>query len=212
MQVKKHALNFLGVEISVEGDKIVMQQRRWILQELNRRGWVRLKGSQSLPQLEMAPDEARDELHAKNLATARLEIGALMWIGILRSRPDILAAVSMGARVMQRRPAEICQFSVGLWRYVRGTLDVCLQNGPDGNPTEMTFPSDASFAPEGSRSRTGGIICYAGSMIHWLSRRQTVTARSVCGAETDATLSQGIRLMHVLQDLLRKPLKRSFTG
>ncbi|CAE7908320.1 unnamed protein product, partial [Symbiodinium microadriaticum] len=143
--VKKHALNFLGVEISVEGDKIVMQQRRWILQELNRRGWVRLKGSQSLPQLEMAPDEARDELHAKNLATARLEIGALMWIGILRSRPDILAAVSMGARVMQRRPAEICQFSVGLWRYVRGTLDVCLQNGPDGNPTEMTFPSDASF-------------------------------------------------------------------
>ena len=167
---------------------------------------------QSLPQLEMAADDSRDELHAKNLATARLEIGALMWIGILRSRPDILAAVSMAARVMHRTAGRDLSVLCGFAGYVRGTLDECLQYGPDGNPTEMTFPSDASFAPNGSRSRTGGIICYAGSMIHWLSRRQTVTAWSVCGAETDATLSQGIHLMHVLQDLFHKPLKRSLTG
>ncbi|CAE7536131.1 TY2B-LR1 [Symbiodinium sp. CCMP2592] len=207
---QKQALNFLGVEISFEGDKIVIQQRRWILQELNRRGWVHMKGSQSLPQLEMAEDEALDEHHAKNLANARSEIGALMWIGI-RSRPDVLAAVSMGASVMHRRPEAICKFCVGLWRYVRGTLDECLQYGPDGNPGEMTFISDASFAPEGSRSRTGGVLCYAGSVIHWFSCRQTVTAWSVCEAETDAlaeTLSQGIRLTYVLQDLLHKPVTR----
>ena len=59
---QKQAFNFLGVEISFQGDKLVIQQHRWTLQELNRRGWVHVKGSQSLPQLEMAADEEVNEL------------------------------------------------------------------------------------------------------------------------------------------------------
>ena len=54
---------------------------------------------------------------------------------------------------------------------------------------------DASYAPEASRSRSGGCIQYAGSMIRWYSTRQTVTAWSVCEAETDGlaeALSQGV--------------------
>ena len=53
-----------------------------------------------------------------NLAKGRSEIGALMWFGT-RSRRDILAAVSIGASVMQRRPADISKLCVGLWRYVQ---------------------------------------------------------------------------------------------
>ena len=111
---------------------------------------------------------------------------------------------------MRRRPATICKFCVGLSRYVRsGTLDECLQYGPDGNPAEMTSLPDASFAPEGSRSRSGGVIRYAGSVIHWLSSRPAVhaTAWSVCEAETGAlaeTLSQSIRIMHLVADMVTK--------
>ena len=65
------------MEISFEGDKLVIQQRRWILQELNRRGWLHVKGSQSLPQLELAADEEVND-HAKDLAKARSEIGAVV--------------------------------------------------------------------------------------------------------------------------------------
>ena len=72
-----------------------------------------------------------------------------MWFGT-RSRPDILAAMSIGASVVQRRPADISKFA---WDCgdMCGTLDECLLYGPNGNPAEMTSLSDASFAPEGSQ-------------------------------------------------------------
>ena len=98
---------------------------------------------------------------------------------------------------------------------MRGTLHETLFYGPEGDGNELTFASDASFAPEASRSRSGGCIQYAGSVIHWYSTRQTVTAWSVCEAETDGlaeALSQGIRILYVLKDLLHKDLQGCLTG
>ena len=103
---RKTSLTFLGLEISFHEGGVQLSQRRWILQEINRRGWIHLRGTQALPQLEMGDAEEVDEQHARALAEARSEIGALLWVGV-RSRPDLLAAVSMGASMMHRRPAAV---------------------------------------------------------------------------------------------------------
>ena len=115
---------------------------------------------------------------------------------------------------MHRRPRAVVKFATGLWRYLRGTLRYSLVYIAEGCCGDVKFQSDASFAPEGSRSRSGGVITYAGSVMQWISCRQTVTAWSVCEAEADAmahVLSVGILIMYTMRNLLHLPMKGTLT-
>ena len=49
-----------------------MSQSKWILQELNGRGWVHLEGTQLLPQLARAVDEAKDRDYDQALAQGQI--------------------------------------------------------------------------------------------------------------------------------------------
>ena len=91
---------------------------------------------------------------------------------------------------------------------LRGTLDigVCFE-GSIAN-TSLEVWSDASFAPEGSRSRSGGVITLSGSPLTWWSSKQTVTAWSVCEAETVAlalAMSEATKTLPLLEALTGRP-------
>ena len=54
-------LTFIGLQISFDDEQqVVFHQRRWILSELHKRGWVHLTGTQSLPQIDLSTQEPTD--------------------------------------------------------------------------------------------------------------------------------------------------------
>ena len=53
--------------------------------------------------------------------------------------------------------------------------------------------TDASFAPGGSKSRTGVVILLNGRLVHWTSSRQSMVTMSTCESELLAQLT-GVKL------------------
>ena len=89
-------LMFLGLRITLTSEGVCMDQHKWLSQELNRRGCLRLNGCDALPSLDHAPTQPaeKNEGHHKALTEVQSDIGSLMWIS-LRTRPDVPACVSM---------------------------------------------------------------------------------------------------------------------
>ena len=186
-------ITFIGQQFRFLDNEVVINQRCWLLNEIAKRNWLHLKGTPSLPILEQGPDEDREASEYKrHLQEAQTEVGCLMWLST-KTRPDVLASVSQVASVMHRRPLRVIQITRGIWRYLRSTLNLSLHfNGHDEG--HLDAYSDASHAPEGGRSRSGGVVMFGSSPITWWTAKQTVTAWSTCESEMDAmalTISVG---------------------
>ena len=75
-----------------------------------------------------------------------------------------------------------------VWRHLRGTFWLRLQY--TGRCEKIiTTASDASFAPQGSRSRTGITLFVGEDLIAWRSVRQGLVAWPTMESETDAAAS-----------------------
>ena len=179
-------LTFIGLQIQFGADdEVKFHQKRWILNELHQRNWVHLRGSQSLPQVEfVGAEDPEDPGYAAALKKAQTELGCLLWVAT-KSRGDLLSAVSIAASHLHKCPAQVLKIAHGCWRYLRGTLDIGVCFAGSTATASLEVWSDASFAPEGSRLRSGGAITLNGSPLTWWSTKQSVTAWSVCEAETD---------------------------
>ena len=202
---RKTELVFLGVQMSfnMEGD-VIISQRAWILQELHRRQWLHLKGCATLPQLELNDDEVKDEAYEQNKLECQRELGTLLWMST-RSRPDIASTVGILASELTHRPKRVLQLIRHVWRYIRGTLNVCLTYKAQKNIQEFTCYSDASFAPTAGRSRSGMVYMLGSSILDWASTKQTLTSWSATEAETVAMsecLSQGGRMQDTVNQLI----------
>ena len=70
-----------------------------------------------------------------------------MWIA-LKTRCDIMAAVSLTARMMRKQPKAPVMAAKGLWRCLRGSMETSL-GFSEGYWTRCSdMPLDTSFAPE----------------------------------------------------------------
>ena len=113
----------------------------------------------------------------------RKYIGQMMWL-TTRTRPDIAACLGILASLMVRRPKEVKNHLVCLWRYLWTTKDhamctlsspkaaqkikdECAEANPSGaqdgpqpcsSPLTVQTYCDASFAPGGGRSRSGILV------------------------------------------------------
>ena len=121
MELKpSQCMRFLGAEILVDDAGLAITQRKYIAQELLLRGWLHMKGSESLPtprEGQIPPEEhGGDWEKAKQLS--QKECGVLMWIA-LRSRPDIAACshssdnTSCRSFENHQRDLEILAFNLG---------------------------------------------------------------------------------------------------
>ena len=118
------------------------------------------------------------------LILCRKYIGQMMWL-TTRTRPDIAACLGILASLMVRRPKEVKNHLVSLWRYLWTTKDhamctlpspnpahkiqkdECAEANPSGaqdgpspclSPLTVQTYCDASFAPGGGRSRSGILV------------------------------------------------------
>ena len=209
-------MRFLGAEIAVAGDGLQIGQAKYVAQELRARGWLALKGSESLPVPSegLAGPEIRDNAFEANMKLAQKEAGTLMWIA-LRSRPDIAACLGIASTMITSRPSESLRLCKGIWRYLRCTWDKLLHYSYGGDPgnrdqtgkDDVTFRivSDASLAPGGARSRSGIALFLGNHLLSWKSQRQSIVAWSATESEIEATaiaIQEGIKLHAVLEELL----------
>ncbi|CAE7437089.1 RE1 [Symbiodinium sp. CCMP2592] len=211
-------MRFLGAEISVASDGLRIGQAKYIAQELRARGWLALKGAESLPVPSegLQGSELRDNAFNSNMRLAQKEAGTLMWIA-LRSRPDIAACLGVASTLITSRPSESLRLCKGIWRYLRSTWEKTLHyrygggpvnpgGGDDTADAEWTFRivSDASLAPGGARSRSGVALFLGDHLVYWKSQRQSIVAWSATESEIEATavaIQEGIKIHAVLEEL-----------
>ena len=187
MFVGTQSLSHMGVEIS---------QHLWLLQELQKRQLIHLKGQEGLPALHEGElrDEREDSKYAARKAEAQKELGSLLWL-VTKSRGDIAAVVGAAATCLTRVPSEALRIARGTWRYLRSTCFLTVRVQATTSNV-LTGYSDASFAPGGSRSRTGTVISWGANPMCWSSRRQNLTAFSSCEAEVEGMTATVQDLLH----------------
>ncbi|CAE7400820.1 RE1, partial [Symbiodinium sp. CCMP2456] len=215
-------VRFLGAEISVASDGLQIGQAKYVAQELRARGWLTLKGAESLPVPSegLSGPEIRDHTFDHNVKLAQKEAGTLMRIA-LRSRPDISACLGIASTLITSRPAESLRMCKGIWRYLRNTWDKLLHYRYGGEPenpganevgAERSFRivSDASLAPGGARSRSGIALFLGEHLLLWKSQRQSIVAWSATESEIEATtgaMQEGIKLHAVIEELLGSKIR-----
>ena len=136
------------------------------------------------------------------------ESGVLNWIA-LRSRPDISCICSTCASLMTVNPQDVMHHIRGIWRYLAATKNEALTFSGNGTSTHMTIASDASFCPGGDRPRTGIVIMWMGSVVHWVCKKQTLATLSSCEAELSASvhgLKIGLGIRSVAEELIGRVL------
>ena len=190
---KLDGIDFLGARITRDGDGTIWcDQSKYILHCVRENGFINKDGDVILTKVTTPPtiDEKLGEeegtIREKNdaLTQCRKYIGQMMWL-TTRTRPDIAACLGILASLMVRRPKEVKNHLVCLWKYLWTTKDhaMCTLPSPDAarklvvdNRSEDMPPSardgplscssplavqtycDASFAPGGGRSRSGILV------------------------------------------------------
>ena len=190
---KLDGIDFLGARITRDADGTIWcDQSKYILHCIRENGFINQDGDVILTKVNSPPtvDEklgeeegtVREKNHA--LTQCRKYIGQMMWL-TTRTRPDIAACLGILASLMVRRPKEVKNHLVGLWRYLWTTKDhamctlpspnaarkIVVDNRPDdmppsardgplssSSPLVVQAYCDASFAPGGGRSRTGILV------------------------------------------------------
>ena len=195
---------FLGLRITLSAEGLSLDQHKWLAQELQKRALTQMTGTGCLPNLDDAPrePESRGDAYEKDVKACQREVGSMMWAA-MRTRPDIQAVVSMAACMVTVCPSYVLRKLKQVWRYIRKTLWLSLRFvGSDSRI--ITVYTDASFAPQASRSRTGVVLQVGPDLISWRSVRQSLTAWSTCEAETEAIatgIQDAVRLQSIVQGL-----------
>ena len=124
LEVKaKSELVFVGIQMFFHNGGVAMSQQRWVVKQLNVRGYLHLSGSPCLPQVEEGKVSKGDEKQCdpKLLKQAQRELGTLMWLAT-KTRPDIAATCGILSTMIVLRPDMVLQKVVGMWKYIRHTM------------------------------------------------------------------------------------------
>jgi len=158
-------------------------------------------------------------------------VGGSQYIGTM-CRPDCLFAIDRIARNMSRRTSALVTAAMRIVRYLLHSSDIGIGYSPKrekiSDETHTKCPRDAGKGRESPslvgfsdsdfagcnvspKSRSGSIIYHRGRPIAWSSRRQSIRAKSTCGAEYVALydalrLIEGQTFMDWIEENSRAPL------
>ena len=128
---------------------VQVSQRKSILQSLASRGYVHMNGTKILPDPceGTLPPETRDEQYKRWVKPGQSEVGSLMWVG-LHTCPDILSTVGSAACMLVNNTTVTLRLTKGLWlwRFLRHTVNRCMQYKPLTTDAEIHIHADASYA------------------------------------------------------------------
>ncbi|XP_019174280.1 PREDICTED: uncharacterized protein LOC109169846 [Ipomoea nil] len=174
---------FLGIETVDTPDGVILSQRRYMHDLLNRAGMVDCKPlatPASTTQPVTPSDEAFD-----NPTQYRRIVGALQYLTI--TRPDLSYAVNRLCQFMHAPTDEHWGMVKRVLRYVKGTLEYGLRLSPSSTSSVHAYSdSDWAGCPIDRKSTSGYAVFLGSNLISWLSRKQRTVARSSTEAEYKA--------------------------
>ncbi|KAK1424826.1 hypothetical protein QVD17_20164 [Tagetes erecta] len=203
---------FLGIEITSQGNDVVLSQRKYINDLLERANLTKAKPV-STPITTSAKLALGDSALFDDPVKYRQMVGALQYVTL--SRPDITFAVNKVCQFMHSPTINHWSAVKRILRYLRGTSNYGLQIKHDSSInlhayTDAEFQSLSAFSdadwagcPDDRRS-TGGYAIYLGSnLVSWSARKQKTVSRSSTEAEYKA-LADTVAELTWLQTLLKE--------
>ena len=133
---------------------------------------------QDCPQTQEEQNEMRD-IPYKEL------VGSLLYASVT-TRPDIAYAVNQVSRFMSNPGMKHWQACKRILRYLKGATKTGLVlNGADRSQPLLSAYSDADWAGDvdDRKSTTGTVMMMNGSVVSWMSKKQTTVALSTAEAE-----------------------------
>lgn len=193
------ALNFfLGIEVHRTDSGLLLSQRKYILDLLDRSKMMGAKSiaSPAVPgsRLISGGDPFLDVYLYRSI------VGALQYATI--TRPEISYSVNRVCQFMHKPSDHHWAAVKRILRYLKGSLNTGLFFRPARDSRLVCF-TDAGWAsdPEDCRSQHGFSIYFGGNLVSWSSRKQNVVARSSTEAEYRAIAFASAELIW-LQQLL----------
>ncbi|KAD3067191.1 hypothetical protein E3N88_35071 [Mikania micrantha] len=203
---------FLGIEILPQGLDLLLSQKKYILELLERAGLSKAKPVPS-PITTTATLALGDSPPCADPVKYRQGVGALQYVTL--SRPDITFAVNKVCQFMHSPTDNHWSAVKRILRYLQGTSDfglllkhdsaTLLHAYTDSTFNNITAYSDADWAgcPDDRRS-TGGYAIYLGSnLVSWSARKQRTVSRSSTESDYKA-LADTVDELTWLQTLLRE--------
>jgi len=201
--------HFLGMHVQRCGDGLLLSQRQYMLDILDRAGMADCKPC-STPVDTNPKVAAADGAPVDDASDFRSLAGALQYLTF--TRPDIAYAVQQVCLHMHDPRAPHLAALKRILRYVRGTLDLGLLLRPSSS-TDLVVYTDADWAgcPDTRKSTSGYAVFLGDNLISWSSKRQNTVSRSSAEAEYRAVangVAEATWLRQLLQEL-HAPLRRA---
>ncbi|KAL4569482.1 hypothetical protein LXL04_025120 [Taraxacum kok-saghyz] len=203
---------FLGIEVQRHGCDLLLSQRKYIMDLVER---AKLSKSKSVPSpmTTTANLALGDSPPFHDPVQYRQLVGALQYVTL--SRPDITYAVNKACQFMHSPTENHWTAVKRILRYLHGTSDhglrinhnsdAVLHAYTDAKFNSLSAFSDADWAgcPDDRRSTGGFAICLGSNLVSWSARKQKTASRSSTESEYKA-LADTVAELTWLEALLRE--------
>jgi hypothetical protein len=194
---------FLGVEVIQNAELIFICQKKYAREVLGRFGMEHSNAVQNpiVPGFKLT----KNEENAKGVNTTEYKqlVGSLLYL--TATRPDLMYAVGLVSRYMERPTEMHLQAVKRILRYLRGTTEfgIIYRKGDEG---QLRAYADSDYAGDvDDRKSTSGFVFMLGTgAVSWSSKKQPVVTLSTTEAEFIAAAScacQGVWLRRILGNI-----------
>jgi hypothetical protein len=194
---------FLGVEVIQNAELIFICQKKYAREMLGRFGMEHSNAVQNpiVPGCKLT----KNEENAKGVNTTEYKqlVGSLLYL--TATRPDLMYAVGLVSRYMERPTEMHLQAVKRILRYLRGTTEfgIIYRKGDEG---QLRAYADSDYAGDvDDRKSTSGFVFMLGTgAVSWSSKKQPVVTLSTTEAEFIAVAScacQGVWLRRILGNI-----------
>lgn len=171
---------FLGIQVSHEGNKLKLSQPRYARELLARHGLSDCKPANTPIERRMEPSS--EPISPQRLTQYNQIVGGLQYLSI-QTRPDIAFATNHLSRFLKNPSEEHLTSAKRVLRYISKDPDAGLIFTKDENPILEAY-SDSDFAGDPSTARsTAGSLLRLGGPIFWRSHLQRDVVLSSTEAE-----------------------------
>ena len=185
------------MELRSNGD-ILLHQTKFVSGLLEKYSLQTCKGNKAV-QIDKLPVE-EDVPTAPMLKQLQGHSGEFNWLAT-RTRPDISYYTSLLASACSRYSRWSQELAMKILRYLRDSMTQGILITAEGDLNDLVAWTDAGYAGQDTKSQSGLIVSWGGSIIVWRSSKQTVATLSTAEAEVNAA-TLGWQIVEGLRYLL----------
>eukprot|EP00253_Pinus_taeda_P029735 PITA_29735 len=201
---------FLGIEVYQNENGIFISQARYVNEVLSRFNMQEYKAAitPTVMGLKLSREDSSKDFDPSLYKSI---VGNLMYL--TATRPDIMFAVSLISRFMERLKEAHWQAAKRILRYVKGTKRFgILYNVSEHSDLVGYIDSDWAGSVDDRKSTSGYVFHMGSGAISWASKKQSIAALSTAEVEyvaATAAACQAVWMRRMLRSLGREQVKET---